>query len=196
MRSRLAALGPVVQDSPGGADFIVQGKVRIVPIGGGQQRVEIQWIVKAANGDERGKVVQLNDIPAGSLDRYWGDVAVVVASEAAGGVNDVIATRQSGREPGEPVHGQAQGSLLEGAGPAPSDRSDDPLRRPRRMKIVACNSNRPLAEAVAAALNLPLTRASDPPLRRHGGVRRDPRERPRRGRLRDPVDLLSGQRQR
>jgi ribose-phosphate pyrophosphokinase len=30
----------------------------------------------------------------------------------------------------------------------------------RRMKIVACNSNRPLAEAVAAVLNLPLTRAS------------------------------------
>ena len=30
----------------------------------------------------------------------------------------------------------------------------------RSMKIVACNSNRPLAEAVAAALNLPLTRAS------------------------------------
>ncbi len=28
------------------------------------------------------------------------------------------------------------------------------------MKIVACNSNRPLAEAVAACLNLPLTRAS------------------------------------
>jgi ribose-phosphate pyrophosphokinase len=28
------------------------------------------------------------------------------------------------------------------------------------MKIVACNSNRPLAEAVAAALNLPLARAS------------------------------------
>src|SRR5208283_4284820 len=28
------------------------------------------------------------------------------------------------------------------------------------MKIVACNSNRPLAEAVAAKLNLPLTRAA------------------------------------
>jgi ribose-phosphate pyrophosphokinase len=28
------------------------------------------------------------------------------------------------------------------------------------MKIVACNSNRPLAEAIAATLNLPLTRAS------------------------------------
>src|SRR5277367_148986 len=30
----------------------------------------------------------------------------------------------------------------------------------RSMKIVACNSNRPLAEAVAATLKLPLTRAS------------------------------------
>jgi ribose-phosphate pyrophosphokinase len=30
----------------------------------------------------------------------------------------------------------------------------------RSMKIVACNSNRPLAEAVAAVLNLPLARAS------------------------------------
>src|SRR5271156_5981660 len=28
------------------------------------------------------------------------------------------------------------------------------------MKIVSCNSNRPLAEAVAAGLNLPLTKAS------------------------------------
>jgi predicted aspartyl protease len=116
MKTHLTALGPVVQDSPDGADFIVQGDVRVVPIGGGQQRVEIQWIVKAANGDERGKVVQLNDIPAGSLNRYWADVAVVVASEASGGVNDVI-MRQSGHEPGEPVRGQTQGSLLEGAGP-------------------------------------------------------------------------------
>jgi hypothetical protein len=118
MRSHLIALGPVVQDTPDGADFSVQGNVRMVSIGGGQQRVEIQWSVKAANGDERGKVVQLNDIPAGALNHFWADVAVVVASEASGGVNDVIA-RQSGREPGQPIHGQVQGSLLEGPGPGP-----------------------------------------------------------------------------
>ena len=97
MKSHLAGFGPVVQDTPDGADFIVQGNVRVVPIGGGQQRVEIQWSVKAANGDERGRVVQLNEIPAGSLDHYWADVAMVVASEASGGVNDVI-LRQSGRD--------------------------------------------------------------------------------------------------
>lgn len=113
MKTHLAALGPMVQDDAAGTDFIVQGDVRMVPIAGGQQRVEIQWTVKAPNGDERGKVVQLNDIPAGSLDHYWADVAVVVATEAAGGVNDVL-SRQSGREPGEPVHGQAEKPLVEG----------------------------------------------------------------------------------
>jgi hypothetical protein len=113
MRTRLAARGPAVQETADGADFIVQGNVVTVPIENRQQRVEIQWSVKTANGDERGKVVQLNDIPAGSLDHYWADVAVVVASEAAGGVNDVI-RRQSGHVPGEQVHGQAEGRLVEG----------------------------------------------------------------------------------
>jgi hypothetical protein len=114
MRTHLAALGPLVQDTDAGADFIVQGNVRLVPIPGNQQRVEIQWVVKTPGGDERGKVVQLNEIPAGSLDHYWADVAVVVATEAAGGVNDVI-TRQSGREPGQkPGNGQASKPLVEG----------------------------------------------------------------------------------
>jgi hypothetical protein len=117
LKSKLAALGPMVQDSATGADFIVQGDVKMVPIPGHQERVEIQWSVKNASGDERGKVVQLNEIPAGSLDHYWADVAMVVATEAAGGVNDVI-LRQSGRKEGTPaqaaVHGQAQGALVEG----------------------------------------------------------------------------------
>jgi hypothetical protein len=113
IRQHLAALGPVVQDDANGADFIVQGNVRMVPIGGGQQRVEIVWSVRLPDGDERGKVVQLNVVPIGSLDHYWADVAIVVASEAAGGINDVIA-KQSGRQPGEPVHGQPEKPLVEG----------------------------------------------------------------------------------
>src|SRR5262249_38545182 len=112
MKSHLAALGPVLQDDANGVDFIIQGDVRMVPIPGNQQRVEIQWSVRTPSGDERGKVLQLNEIPAGSLDHYWADVAVAVATEAAGGINDVIA-RQSGREPGQPI-GQAQAPLVEG----------------------------------------------------------------------------------
>jgi hypothetical protein len=98
MRARLAVLGPVVLTTPTGADFIVQGDVKIVPIPKHQERVEIQWSVRTPAGDERGRVVQLNEIPAGTLDKYWGDVAVVVATEASGGVNDVI-LRQSGHDP-------------------------------------------------------------------------------------------------
>jgi hypothetical protein len=100
MRARLAVLGPVVLTTPAGADFIVQGEVKVVPIPKQQERVEIQWIIKTGSGDERGRVVQLNEIPTGTLDRYWGDVAVVVAAEASNGVNDVI-RRQSGHDPDE-----------------------------------------------------------------------------------------------
>ena len=117
MRTRLAALGPTVQTTPEGADFTVQGQVKVVPVANRQQRVEIQWSIKAASGDERGRVVQLNEIPAGTLDHYWGDVAVVVATEASGGVNDVL-LRQTGHAPATQkaaaVRGQAAGPLLEG----------------------------------------------------------------------------------
>jgi hypothetical protein len=98
MRARLAVLGPVVLTTPTGADFIVQGDVKVVPIPKRQERVEIQWSVRTPAGDERGRVVQLNEIPAGTLNHYWGDVAVVVATEASNGVNDVI-LRQAGHDP-------------------------------------------------------------------------------------------------
>ena len=113
MKGHLAALGPLVQDSPDGVDFIIHGTVKTTPLPGGQQRVAIDWTVTTPSGDLRGKISQGNDIPAGSLDHYWGDVAVVVANQGAGGINEVIA-RQSGREPGEPVHGQGQKPLVEG----------------------------------------------------------------------------------
>jgi hypothetical protein len=100
MRARLAVLGPVVLTTPAGADFVVQGDVKVVPIPKRQERVEIQWSVKTGSGDERGRVIQLNEIPAGTLDKYWGDVAVVVAAEASNGVNNVI-LRQAGHDPNE-----------------------------------------------------------------------------------------------
>lgn len=100
LRARLAVLGPVVLTTDTGADFIVQGEVKVVPIPKHQERVEIQWIVKTPSGDERGRVVQLNEIPAGTLSKYWGDVAVVVATEASNGINDVI-RRQAGHDPNE-----------------------------------------------------------------------------------------------
>ena len=119
MRTRLHTLGPSVQTSATNADFTVQGQVRVVPISGQQERVEIQWIINNAKGNELGRVVQLNVIPAGSLDHYWGDVASVVATEASGGVNDVLKKQTAPLPPpagAAPVRGQQAGALLEQSG--------------------------------------------------------------------------------
>ena len=99
MRMALANLGEVVQDTDSGADFQISCTVATALLPTGQTRVEIQWLVADATGAERGKVVQLNDIPGGTVDHYWGDVAVVAAHEAAGGVRDVILQQTGGKRP-------------------------------------------------------------------------------------------------
>ncbi|MGE4045715.1 MAG: hypothetical protein AB7F35_12745 [Acetobacteraceae bacterium] len=116
MRKRLGAYGPVIQTTVSGADFVVRGEVKVVPIPNRQERVEIQWIVSTPDGDERGRVVQLNEIPAGTLSGYWADVAVVVAAEASAGINDVL-IRQSGREPGNREPAPQPESVQSGVAP-------------------------------------------------------------------------------
>ncbi len=96
MTARLPNLGDVVQDTAKGADFTVEGQIKLAPGANKTTRVEIQWIVTDARGEERGRVLQLNEVPVGSLDQYWGEVAMAVASEAAGGVNEVV-IQASGR---------------------------------------------------------------------------------------------------
>jgi hypothetical protein len=105
----------------------VEGQVKIVPMPKRQERVEIQWIVRTGSGDERGRVVQLNEIPAGTLDHYWGDVAVLVATEASNGVNDVI-RRQSGHDPS-------------GHDSSASDQSAKPGQRPAGAEPVKNHAN-------------------------------------------------------
>lgn len=90
MRARLALLGPQVQTTPEGADYTVRGVVSVVPEPGDKQRIEIDWNIRNAKNQDLGKVVQLKEIPTGTLAHYWGDVAVVVATEAAGGVERVL----------------------------------------------------------------------------------------------------------
>lgn len=99
MRAQLPQLGDIVQDAPLGADFTVKGEVRTAPGAAGTTRVEIQWLVSDAAGHDLGRVVQINEVPAGELDPHWGDVALVVAQEAASGVQEVILKQTGGRPP-------------------------------------------------------------------------------------------------
>ncbi len=96
MLARLPTLGDVMVDTPADADFKVRGEIKTAPGASGTTRIEIQWIVTDAKARESGRVVQINEVPAGSLDHYWGEVAEVVATEAAGGVHEVV-VQASGR---------------------------------------------------------------------------------------------------
>lgn len=95
LREFLANRGYVVQELADGAAFAVTAEVSVVAAGPGLQRVEIQWIVSRRDGYELGRVLQLNEVPAGALNRAWGDIAYAAAEEAAGGVQTIIRNASS-----------------------------------------------------------------------------------------------------
>ncbi len=90
MRKDIAGMGVILVDQRNQADYLMHTQVRVTTINPSTQHIEIYWIIDTADGKEAGRVAQLHDIPKGSLDTYWGDVAVVAASEAAQGVKEVI----------------------------------------------------------------------------------------------------------
>ena len=90
MREFLSRYGYVMQEVSDGATFGLEGRVNVVPQPGGVQRVEIIWRVSRRDGEELGQVLQMNEVPAGTLNRPWGDVALVVAEEASGGIRQVL----------------------------------------------------------------------------------------------------------
>lgn len=102
IRAALVQAGETLLPSETGADMVVHGVVRVTPPKAGQQRVEVQWIIADARG-ERGRVVQLNNVPAGSLSQHWGQVAEAVAQQAAPGIRRVIRTSAGGGLPRKPL---------------------------------------------------------------------------------------------
>lgn len=107
IREMLGRFGYVMQEQSDGATFGLEGRVNMVPVPDGKQRVEIVWRVSRRDGEELGQVVQMNEVPAGTLNRPWGDVAYVVAEEASGAIRQVLVNatetgRASAAEPGQP----------------------------------------------------------------------------------------------
>lgn len=80
----------VLLPAKAGADFSVQGEVQVSPADDGRLRVELQWVVSDANGRERGRVVQLNEVPAATIEPSWAAVAPAIAEQAALGLRQLI----------------------------------------------------------------------------------------------------------
>ena len=79
-----------VTEDPRQAGYEIVGKVDVGPAVNGRQRARIAWVVNTIAGEEVGKAVQENVIAAGSLDRSWGRVAVIVSSAAAEGIQQLF----------------------------------------------------------------------------------------------------------
>jgi hypothetical protein len=112
LREALGQQGMVVQETTQGARFAVTGQVVVADQPATRtQRVELLWTVSRNDGEDLGRVLQLNEVPAGVLARFWGDVAFAAATEAAGGVRTVVAN--AGGFPAQP------GAAPRGAAPQP-----------------------------------------------------------------------------
>lgn len=130
LREALGAQGMIVQDVTEGARFAVTGRVDVVNQPATRtQRVEILWTVSRRDGEDLGRVLQLNEVPMGVLDRFWGDVAYAAATEAAGGVRTVVAN--AGGFPAEPGAAAANAAAPAARGlTLPRDRDALPPPRP------------------------------------------------------------------
>lgn len=96
IRAALGREGLIVTDVGANGEFTVAGRVTTAPLPRAQERVEVVWVVSRADGLELGRVAQLNEIPRGTLNGLWGDVAVIVADQAAQGVAEVIRRHRDG----------------------------------------------------------------------------------------------------
>lgn len=90
MQRDLPALGVRLQKEKQGADFTVSGKVSVTPAAGARKRVDLEWVVTDAQGRERGRVVQLNDVATRTIQPSWSAVSSEIAEQAAGGIRDLI----------------------------------------------------------------------------------------------------------
>jgi hypothetical protein len=77
-------------------DLTVEGRVAVTPIDGDKQHVAIVWALRRADGSQVGTVGQQNDVPKGSLDHRWGDIAYNVAVAARSGILELVVRAEAG----------------------------------------------------------------------------------------------------
>ncbi len=115
-----------LQDIADGAGFAVEGVVRVVRDRAAprEDQADIQFIITRRDGIELGRVAFVNNVPTGSLNGFWGDVAYVIAETAAPGIKQVIATAGGFAAAGQPVQGApAAAPAAPAAEPTPASRA-------------------------------------------------------------------------
>jgi hypothetical protein len=88
-RAKLRIVEHKPADKPGEI-MEIAGRVQVGPARNKLQAIDIVWAVRGPDGEEIGSLKQSNAVPAGSLDKGWGQLAFIVADAAVGGVIDLL----------------------------------------------------------------------------------------------------------
>jgi hypothetical protein len=70
--------------------LLITGKVTLGSAVGTEQKVKLVWTVAAPDGKVLGEIIQENAVPAGSLDKGWGENAQYATEAAAEGIFKLI----------------------------------------------------------------------------------------------------------
>lgn len=89
MRQVLRDAGWPVVNTPSASALTIRGKVKTVRAGA-VETVELAWVVSTPDGKTLGDISQANDVPAGSLDKGWGENARFATEAAATGIFKLI----------------------------------------------------------------------------------------------------------
>ena len=90
LQAMLRNLGVRVASDIDADGVLVYGDVTVTPSQAGREQVDMQWVVRWADGTEVGRVSQSNEIPAGLLRRNWGPIALAAAEGAAAGIAELV----------------------------------------------------------------------------------------------------------
>lgn len=90
MRETLTKAGWTVLAKPAKNALTIVGHVAMAQATGPTQTVSLNWAVQTPDGKSLGDVKQANDVPAGSLDKGWGESAGFAAEAAATGIFELI----------------------------------------------------------------------------------------------------------
>ncbi len=83
IRAALAKQGLTLGPTSDATRATLELHVVVAPADGTSDRVTLLWLVRDATGRERGRLEQQNTVPAGRLNRRWGDIADLAAGAAA-----------------------------------------------------------------------------------------------------------------
>lgn len=86
---------PVVETDP--EALLLSGNVKRTDVGGGNEEIEIAWVVAQPSGEEIGTIGQRNRVPKGQIDGRWPAVAGAVAAGAVDGILDIVEAVEAAR---------------------------------------------------------------------------------------------------